>query len=215
MSSILGGCGSSLNQMVRNNIAELREFVVYGKEEDISVSLMCGYREVNYKINGYATELIEFGVITINILGNADKEDGKYILFVGTQKYDGDLVINPIDGSLVADIGKIVDKDANMSIQVKLQEEEYDLKLNSVNSNWVVDEQECIKILLKKYKSDLKRFVNNGVFEGEVYIKIMNDEQALIADFYYLISVYGRSGKSINVMVSPNTGEILASKTNV
>ena len=69
--------------------------------------------------------------------------------------------------------------------------------------------------MLDKYKDELKKFINNGNFEGEIYVKIMNDEKDLVEDFYYLVSVYGRSGKSINVILSPKTGESLASNTNV
>ena len=39
-----------------------------------------------------------------------DKSIAKFILTVGEKKYDGELEINPFDGTLVADIGEIIEK---------------------------------------------------------------------------------------------------------
>ncbi|MGN0960934.1 MAG: hypothetical protein ACI4PF_01895 [Christensenellales bacterium] len=214
-SMFFSGCTSSMEKLVKSNISEFREFVVYGKDNDISVSLMCGVRENEYKINGYATELIEFGVITVNLKEDLNKDNAIYVLFVGTKKYEGDLTINPFDNTLVADIKKIVDKNANISIIIRFEEREIPLKLQNVDTDWAISSDDCIKILVKKYSDKLKTFVNNRVFEAEVYVKIMNDEKDLVQDFYFLASVYGRNGKSINIILSPLTGEILASNTNI
>ena len=81
----LSGCMGKLEKYLRNNISEYREFVVYGQDDGVSASLMCGEREVDYKINGIATELIEFGVLTINAEDETLLQDGVgYVLFVGT-----------------------------------------------------------------------------------------------------------------------------------
>lgn len=216
VSVLLSGCMSSLERKLHENIAEHREFVLYGKNDDMSVSLMCGVRESDYKINGYATEIIEFGVLTVTIDSeNIVKENSEYILFVGTEKYSGMFEINPFDESLVADIKEIVDKNANVSVVIKLESGDVALKLQNVDSDWVIDSEDCFKIVADKYKDELKKFINNGNFEGEIYVKIMNDEKDLVEDFYFLISLYGRTGKSINIILSPKTGEILASNTNV
>lgn len=216
VSIVLGGCSANLNTMLRSNIAEYREFVLYGRKENISANLMCGKRECDYKINGYATDLIEFGVLTISVGDDlVEDKSGEFVLFVGTKKYEGTLEENPFDGTLVADIREIVDKNANVSVTINFQDKSYSLKLKKVDEKWAVSSDDCLKILIANYKKELKSFVNNGGFEGEVYVKIMNDEKDLVQDFYFLISVYGRTGKSINVIISPLNGEILASNTNI
>lgn len=205
-----------LEKFVRNNIAEYREFVVYGQDDGVSASLMCGEREVDYKINGVVTELIEFGVLTINAEDEVLLQDGvEYVLFVGTQKYIGELQKNPFDGTLVADIKEVVDKNCNISVLIKFASGDISIRLQKVDEDWIIDSEDCVKILMSKYGEELKKFINNGVFEGEVYIKIMQDNMFAINDFYYLISVYGKDGKSINVIVSPISGEILASNTKI
>lgn len=198
------------------NIAEFREFAFYGKDEQISASLMCGVREREYKINGYATDLVEFGVLTVTINDDSlERDDAKYVLFVGTKKFVGILQTNPYDGTLVADIKQIIDKNSNVSCVIELGEKDLSLKLSDVGKDWVIKSNDCLRFLARGYGEKLKTFIEKGEFKGEVYIKIMNDENDLVADFYYLISVYGRNGRSINIILSPTTGVVLASNSKI
>ena len=207
---------SKLERLVRDNISEYREFIVWGQSGDVSASLMCGMREVDYKINGIATDLIEFGVLTIGAKDESLLIAGvEYILFVGTKKYSGELEKNPFNGTLVADIKEVVDENSNISLVIKFDDGDIPIKLQKVNTKWGIDSEGCIDILMNKYNGELKKFVNNGVFEGEVYIKIMQDDIFALNDFYYLVSVYGKEGKSINVILSPISGEILASNVKI
>jgi len=213
---IFSGCGSNLEKQIWNNIAEVREFVVFGSDEGITATLICGKRESDYKMNGYATELVPFGVITISFdsMASFDFARAKYTLFVGTEKFSGELEQNPFDQTLVADIKKIVDKNSNISLDIWIDNNKTSLKLKSIDDNWTVTSSDCVDILIEHYKNQLKSFVNEG-FEGEVYIKIMNDYDIYSSDFYYYVSVLGRGGCSISLIISPESGEILASNSNI
>ena len=213
---VLSGCSNSLEKQIWNNIAEIREFVVYGKDEGVSVSLICGRRESEYKMNGYATDLIPFGVLTITYdnIDALDISEAKYTLYVGTEKFVGDLVQNPFDQTLVADIGTIVNKDANISVDIWVENKKTSLKLKNIDEDWGITSSECIDILIEHYKNQLKSFVNDE-FMAEVYIKIMNDYDMYGSDFYYYVSVIGRSGSSLSMIISPKTGDILASNSNI
>ena len=216
LSYVFCGCSSRVERMIRNNIAEIRNFVVYGKNEKLSASLMCGLREQEYKMNGYATNLIEFGVITINLIDkNLSTDKANFILFVGTEKFEGDLVINPFDESLVADIKVIVNSNANISLKLCFDVHLESLKLKKIETDWIINTDDCVSILVDKYSDKLKKLIRNNQFDAEVYIKIMNDENKLVSDFYFLISVVGRKGEYINIIVSPQTAEILASNNNL
>ena len=208
----LSGCDAKLEQNIWDNVAEYRQFVVFGDNDNMSVTFMCGKREVDYKSDGVATDLIPFGVITITLDRNIPIDTMNYVLYVGTEKYTGDLQQNPFDKTLVADIGKIVDQTQNISIDVILNGEKYSLKLNRIDNDWVVSMHDCVKIFVDKYKEDIKSFVNKNVFEGEVYLKIIDDYDKHKSDFYFYISFISRQGSSISMLISPKTGEILASK---
>jgi len=190
---------------------------LYGVEDNISITLMCGHRESEYKMDGYATSLIPFGVITITLADGEDIEvqSSSFVLFVGTEKFEGDLTENPFDGTLVADIGKVIDRSQNVSIDVYINDEKESIKLKSVDEDWTINARDCIDILLNNFDREISGFVNDDNLEGEVYIKIIDDYDKFESKFYYYVSVVDRRGSSISMLISPFNGEILASNSNI
>ena len=212
---MLTSCTTSLEKQIWNNISEIREFILFEKMEGMSVSLICGQRENDYKMNGYVTKLIPFGVITVTIesIDSIVTTESRYVLYVGTEKFEGNLIRNPFDDTFVADIGKVIDKTKNVSIDVFINNSKTSMKLRSVDSEWKVSSKDCVEILLDHYKNQLKSFIGEE-FEGEVYIKIMNDYDQFSSDFYYYVSVIGRKGSSISLIISTD-GKVLASNANI
>jgi len=208
------GCSKGLVQDLNNNISEVREFVVFGERENIMATLTCGYREDVYKIDGVSNNLIPFGVITVFVDGSYwNNKNVEYNLFVGTEKYSGFFEVNPFDESYVVDLKKIVDRNQNILLEVICGYDKTSIKLHNVDDNWKMKSRDCLNVVAKHYKNELKSFYKKGNFEGEVYIKILNNKPHL-NQFYYYVSIIGRDGKSINMVMSPVTSEILASNNN-
>ena len=206
------GCGVGVKGRVYNNISEMVEFVVVGSDDKMAVSLMCGTREVDYKIDGISTEPVPYGVLTLSIIeAISSTTEVDYVLFVGTNKYQGEFQKNPYDATWVADIKKIVDKKDNISIDIFIAGEKTALKLKAIDYDWVVEPRGIVDILVKEYNAELKELISGGVFEGEVYIKLVNDNPTLLSRYYYYVSVVDRKGGSFNLLISPTTKDILAS----
>ena len=214
--SLLGGCSLGLENKIYNNLSEIVDFVVCGDSDAMSVSFMCGRREVEYKINGYSTELIPYGVLCVS-LKNDDENIGNvgYVLFVGTIKYQGDMQKNPYDGTWVADIKTIIDKNENISVDIVINETKSSFKLKSVDEGWNVASNDLVEMLVDRYKEQLKSMVIDSVFEGEVYIKLITDTEGYSSQYYYYVAVVDRKGGSFNFLVSPKTKEILASNNTM
>ncbi len=212
--SFLTGCTGRVKDYVWNNLAEMVDFVVEGRNENVSVELMCGRREVEYTIDGVATALIPYGVITVDFFDdNMDIDECKYILYVGVKKYEGDFQKNPYDETWVADIGEVVNCNANISVDVIIVDNKYSLKLQNTSRDWRVSSQDAVDMLIKNYKDKLKDFVKDSEFMGEIYIKIINDGDNYTSDYYYYISVVGVDGRSFSFLLSPKSNEILASNS--
>lgn len=214
--SLFSGCGVGLKNKVYNNLSEMVDFVVVGVADDVSVSLMCGRREVDYKINGVSTELVPYGVLTLCLGEELDSSmEVKYVLFVGTKKFQGEMQKNPYDSTWVADIKTIIDKNENISIEISVGQEMFSLKLKPVDGDWIITSNEVVDILIKEYKNELKNMVLDGVLEGEIYIKLINEQTIEYYRYYYYVSVVDRKGGSLNFLLSPKTKEILASNNTI
>ena len=91
--SLLGGCSLGLENKIYNNLSEIVDFVVCGDSDAMSVSFMCGRREVEYKINGYSTELIPYGVLCVSLKNddeNIGNVDYKTVQTMGKRMAGGD-----------------------------------------------------------------------------------------------------------------------------
>ena len=209
-SMLLSGCNIGLKNKVYNNISEMVDFVVVGGDDNMSISLMCGRRELEYKSNGIATQLIPYGVLTLYGVGE-DVKEVDYVLFVGTIKYQGDMQKNPYDSSWVADMKTVVDESENISVDILIDNAKVSYKLKSASKEWEVASKDLIDLLIDDYSDILKEFIKDGVFEGEVYIKLINEYEMYANHYYYYVSIVERNGGSFNILVSPTTKEVLAS----
>lgn len=209
---MLTSCTNKYENLLKSNTAEVREFVFAGEKDDAHISLVCGYREKDYILNGYATELIEFGVITCVMPESFSLGENTlyFTLFVGTEKYTGDLQVNPFDGSLVADIKKIIDSTSNVSIRITCGEYLLECKLNLVNKSFSVNSDEIYKLVADKFAKEISGLIVNNEFVAEVYVKIIDDADNKVSDYMWYVSIITRTGGHLNILISPYTSEILA-----
>lgn len=205
-------CTNKYENLLKSNTAEVREFLMEGESDGVSATLICGMREQEYKINGYATNLIEFGVLTFD-LNNSDEFDenlANFVLFVDTSRYDGTLEKNPFNDTLVADIKKVINKSSIVTAKIMIGDFVREIKLKLIGSDWEVDIDDVYKIVASKFKEQLNYLNSSNVFGGEVYIKILNDADIYKGDYYWYVSIFSRKGGMLSMIISPYSREILA-----
>ena len=209
---LLGGC-NKLYKVTKSSISEVRHNVFVGSSDNVDITFMSGKREKDYVINGYNTELINFGIVTITIKNqNLEIKDPTFALTIDTLRYEELLEKNPFDGTYVADIGVIVDNSLpSMSIKVFMGEIVEEITLNNLSHNWKVDHYEALKISCKELKDNLKPLIQNE-FLGEVYIKIIKDTIVDDGSYYWYVNFVSRNGIYHSTIINPLTSEILAKK---
>lgn len=207
---LFSSCASKFH-LAKDNIAEVRTVLYEASNDRVSVTYMCGYREEEYIINGYATPLIEFGVLTFDFEDIRLDNDPMFALIIGTTRYDGSLEQNPFNNTFVVDIKKIAVANNIIAtfISGNIQEE---LVLKKVNKDWDVDHEKALEIACNKLSSALHDFEKDGIFLGECYIKIVNDTEIGDQEYYWYVNIVGRTGKSCSVIINPYTGDILAQR---
>lgn len=209
---LFSSCQSKYENLLKSNTSEVRQYLYEGKSENVSASLIVGMREKNYIVNGYSSELVEFGVLSFDVKESEtiDVNSSNYILFVGTEKFEGDLQENPFDHTLVADIHKIIDTNKKVIARIVSGGYEKDIVLSHINKDWTIDTEDVYSLVAKKLKNEISSFINKNNFEGEVYIKIINDADINVGDYYWFVSIIGRKGNRLSAIISTNQNEILA-----
>lgn len=209
---VLAGC-SRLYKNAQNSIAEVRQNIYIGENESMVASFMAGKREEDYVINGVATPLIEFGVIAVSLqnVNISYAKIGSFALISGKNTYTGELQLNPFDNSYVADIGKIIDTDDDISLTVTIGSFTSDISLQKNNTAWKLDSNDALKSACKALKTELKSWGKKS-FDGEVYVKIIHDSKISSTDYFWYVSFVNTTGTMHSVIIHPISGEILAKK---
>lgn len=206
------GCIKTKYSYLKDNIAECRELVFEGEKDNIKSSLICGIRETDYVMNGHATKPKEFGVLTF-VIDNIEAFDvtkAKYVININSTRYDGDLVQNPFNKSLVADIGKLVDKDSKINAKIIIGEFDCEIRLSLVGGDFKIDADKALEIFADNYEDEISSLIKKGALNGEVYLKLVNDADQNISDYYWYVNMVSRENKNYSLIISPYTGEALA-----
>ena len=210
------GCANvnKFYNFANKNIAEVRKNMYVGETDNLKVSLISGLREKDYVINGFATELVEFGVLTFMFKTDvALPETVNYVLTIGTTRHDGVLEQNPYDGSFVCDVKKVVDSNDVITAKIIAGEFVESVEVVSVLSGWNVDDVNALKLACSELKSELNDFVENDEFYAECYIKIINDPDVDKNNYFWYVNFVGRNGKNYAVVINPVSNEIMAKKS--
>ena len=211
-SFLLGGC-NKYYKLTKSSIAEIRHNVFVGSSDNLDITFMSGKREKDYVINGYNTELVDFGIITITIKNpNLKLSDPTFALTIDTLRYEEVLEKNPFDGTYVADIGVVVDNSlSSMTIKVFMGELIEEIQLNNLSYDWKLNSYDALKLACKTLKNELKSLITNE-FLGEVYIKIIKDTIVDDGSYYWYVNFVSRNGIYHSTIIDPLTSEILAKK---
>ena len=210
----LGGCNKNLYQEVYDNIAEIRNIMYEGEDKDgqIYASLMCGEREEEYILNGAATNLIPFGIITFKCDTNIQKVE--YILKANGNTYSGELQKNPFEDNFMADIGEIVVTDYVL-IKFLWEDSATQVKMNRIDTGFKHNIDSVIKNVVGKYEKELKTFRSKNTFNGEVYIKIIAEGYNVNAEKMWYVNIISGKGDSLSIVLSPENMQVLSIQKNL
>ena len=211
---VLVGCSDYVYEDLMNNIAEVRQFLLEGSNESGRCTLVCGIRESDYVLNGVATEGQEFGVVSFYLNEIEYNKEYNFRLKTPKEEYMGYLEKNPYDGSLVADIGKIIDYSEYVVAEIIIDEKEIGFSLNSISDNFKIDYMEVIKNFSNIYKKELKSIKQNNKFKAELYVKIIEDV-TFDGKYYWQVKVISTLGDSITALISVENGNVMASNINL
>jgi len=208
----MGGCDQKYKR-IKNNLSEVRYNIFTGESDNFKVTFMSGKREKDYSINGYNTNLIDFGVITISPKDSSiDTTNSSVAITIDTLRYEETLERNPFDGSLVADIGVIIDNEINsISIKILVDNINENLILNNISHDWKVDYAKALKLAYNNLSENLEPHITTQ-FLGEIYVKIIEDTINNKGNYLWYINFVTRTGKQYGIIIDPISEKILATK---
>ncbi|MBQ3047600.1 MAG: hypothetical protein IJD48_01130, partial [Clostridia bacterium] len=167
----LFGCSTNNTQNnLMTYVSEYRQNLFIAKTEKFLATYTTGKREIDYIMDGQKTTLTDFGVLTVSFFGNENFK--QFCLTVNEDKFEGELELNPYDGTFVFDTQHKTGD--NSSIKLFMKDLNQQIELQCVSSFWTVNYHDALNIFADKYKTQLNNNFSKNLLDAEIYIKIVS-----------------------------------------
>ena len=203
------GCSNKNSQKtngLENYLSEYRKNLFVGKTSNYLITFTSGQRESTYIMDGECSNLVDFGVITIKFNSAFGGQKLQYELKVNDDTYTGELEINPYDKTLVADIQRQVDDNAQMSIY--LVDFDETIELQCWSKNFEYNYKDALEIFAFSHKEAIENNTLNGTLNGEIYIKLVAENNNM-NDIYWFVCLVFKNSDTTASLISVKTGQIL------
>lgn len=204
-SLMLFGCGSQVDRLtlVQENMSEKSEVYFFSDNLNLPISIASGVREDPYGYDGESNDKCEFALI----IARLDNSDNEYV----TVNIDGEekqvlLEFNYRTGTHMADLEQTLT--GNEVITVKFLDEEANLVCKS--NDFKVDANQALEIGTENLSSFIDSLRSGNNFNGECYLKLLDNISGGFSDIFWLFSVYSADGEMQNVIISTENGSVLA-----
>ena len=120
---------------------------------------------------------------------------------------------SPVDNSYAVDIGKSVDDNAVINVEIKFTGYTFKKELVNTSKDFVVDKTTALNIANKELKDEVKNIMSEKNNKIEVVMKILKDSSNSETNrYYWYIGIISTSGETIGLLIDTNSGDIIAKK---
>lgn len=202
---IFCACSNQIDDMVFNNISDLRINYFYGKNNGVFAELSSGQREEQFFYDGISTQKVECGVLSVGFVEPIfDLAINAEIIIDNISK---SIVLqhSPHEDLFMVDIGKKINNDANIKIVINKQI----IELKNISNNWKVDYKSAINTAVKHFEDKIQNLYFNSKLNAEGYLKIISSQD--FEKIFWYFSIIDRVGKRNSILIDVNSGEITRS----
>lgn len=210
----LTACGKSSIKL-QNYLIEERNNLFTGQDSLYCVTFSSGMREKNYNYDGKIDEKVEFGVLTLmrNDSSPLANDTYSYTITINDEELSGVMEKSPVDNSYAVDIGKKVDDNATINVNIKFTGYTFNQDLINTSKDFDVDKNTALSLANKELKDDLKNITSDKNNKIEVVMKILKDfSNQEVSRYYWYVGIISTNGETLGLLIDTSSGEIIAKK---
>ena len=199
------GCANRFEQLVKQNMSDMRINFFEGENDLLYADLSCGYREQNFAYDGISTQKVECGVLSVEFKKVYSYQSICISLEIDGNTKDYVLERSPFENKYMVDLEKIINNNSLISFALKNQAEKCNLAC--VSKNWKVQYDNAIKIAVDVLKDDLSKLFYNNKLNAEGYLKVVSKHD-YDQKFWYF-SYIDKTGQSKSMLINVTNGKII------
>lgn len=211
------GCGGKKEQALKtlnDNVVETRNNIYVGADENFYATFTSGERENPYSLDGVINEMVAFGIVTLGKNDNSKLNSDEYtfVITINGEEKTGTLEKSPFDNTYSADIGVNVDDNAEISLKVSADGNNFEQTLFNESKNFAITKERAIEIASETLTEQINNLEQETDQSSEVLIKILKDYSGETNRYFWYIGVISPDGDTAGVLIDTQTGEVVSKK---
>ena len=200
---IFSGCKNNGKSSLLPYISELKKDILFGENETYVVCATCGYEEVPLNLDGKVDKTQN--KLTVFLTGENKDAKTEIGLHINGEIYKQTLTYDPISSKGRAAFPLDI-KEKSLTVSVYENGRESVINLKSKIPEDTVDYETALKTFEKSQKNLISNYTENGVFKGEISMRILEKE----GKAYYYLGLTDKTGKTKALLIDGKSCDILA-----
>ena len=211
------GCKEQTKEAVdniNNHIIESRNIIFAGSDDNFYATFCVGEREEPYGLDGVVNNKVPFGIVTFAKSDNKllEEEDYEFTIFINGEEVKGRIEKSPYDNTYSADIGRSVDDNAEISLNVEADGKSFSETLFNESKNFQISRERAIEIAGEGLKNEIAEMLKVEDNSCEAMVKILKDYSGETNRYFWYVGMVCSNGKTAGILIDVNTGEIISKK---
>lgn len=208
----LGGCGGK--GKYDDSISEMRDQFLKGENQRFTVTLIGGYRETPFEIDGVSGEKGEYSLISVTPKSATAYSAIKVILLdeEGKQEAEGEALKHPYKECFYFEImSRVPDK---QTVRLVYGDSQADIELTSVRGEGEIDGAAALDIALKALSDSLAPYRPKDKFSGEIYVRYIENPLKSDGKYYWYVAFVpaAQLDTSVAALLDASTGAVMATR---
>ncbi|MCL2234248.1 MAG: hypothetical protein FWC11_00860 [Firmicutes bacterium] len=203
------GCGINVSRF-EGNISEKRVNVFVGEIEGLKVQAITGQKEEPFLLDGTATGMQDFTLITIEPSEFLGTVEFSYRVKIGENEFSGEFVPHPFGKTYSTNIDMVSNvKTITLFVQ-RGEGEEREVVLTSVLTEDMIDYYKALSIAANRLDKQINSLTTNGVLNAEIYVRLMANPIDNTGGFFWYVAFLTPEGNLYAVLIDPVSMEVVA-----
>lgn len=202
----VAGCGKTINSVVQENMSEITKDYYFGENDVFYASISVGERETDYHYDGNSTENVNYALLTIKFADDLNEQIIWVQVASGENSVQLEAEYNELGDTFMVDL---IDE-IELSDTVFVNYEGQSAELTKLSSEFSIDYNRAIEIACETFQTELDELKSFTHFNGECYLRILNQKENNFDDFYWCFTCLGQNGDSFSAIISTTDGSVLA-----
>lgn len=203
---VLGGCGKSTLQFVKENMSEQTDVYYFGENDKFYCSISSGKREETYLMDGRSGKNVDFALVRFDLSTPRANKILKAKVSIDEVEKEVELEINSLEREYLCDLCQHLSGAEKISIEFEGQKQD----LQNLSKDFSVDSEKALEIASKEMSDNILKVKSYNVLNAECYLSVMDKKANNFDQIYWCFTVLNVNNESFSIIISTKDGSVLA-----